>query len=52
MDLGPRTDPLQVYRVTLTLVPGENAGTLTASIRGPKPADLWIAADRLPCGSR
>lgn len=36
------------YRVTLTLEPGRNPGTLPASLRGPKPADLWIGADGLP----
>lgn len=36
------------YRVTLTLAPGANPATLPSLIKGPKPADLWIATSGLP----
>ena len=36
------------YRVTLTLAPGANPATLPSQMKGPKPADLWIAASGLP----
>lgn len=40
--------PTDHYRVTLTLRPGKNPVSLPASLRGPKPADLWVAASGLP----
>ena len=36
------------YRVTLTLAPGANPASLPSQIKGPKPADLWIASSGLP----
>lgn len=36
------------YRVTLTLAPGANPAALPSQIKGPKPADLWIATNGLP----
>lgn len=36
------------YRVTLTLAPGANPASLGSQMKGPKPADLWIATSGLP----
>lgn len=36
------------YRMTLTLTPGANPATVPTQLRGPKEADLWVAANGLP----
>ena len=36
------------YRLTLTLKPGANPASLPSQIKGPKPADLWVASSGLP----
>jgi hypothetical protein len=36
------------YRVTLALTPGANPASLPSQVKGPKPADLWIATSGLP----
>ena len=36
------------YRMTLTLAPGANPASVPSQLKGPKPADLWIAATELP----
>lgn len=36
------------YRLTLTLTPGANPASLPSQIKGPAPADLWVAGSGLP----